>query len=73
MFYRDDAWIGFQLRSGGPVAGAGVGIVGVAFVFGLTTEAGGRDWVGVITAIAGGVMIVTSLSRAFRAGTPHAG
>ena len=53
------------------LAGAGVGIIGVAFVFGLTTASGGPDLVGIVTAIAGLVMILTGLFRAFRKGTPH--
>ena len=53
------------------LAGAGIGIIGVAFVFGLTTAGGGPDWVGIITAIAGLVMISTGLFRAFRKGRPH--
>jgi hypothetical protein len=52
------------------LAGAGIGIIGVAFVFGLTTVAGGPDWVGTITAIAGVVMTFTGLFRALRGGTP---
>jgi hypothetical protein len=53
------------------LAGAGIGIIGVAFVFGLTTAGGGPDWVGIITAIAGLVMISTGLFRAFGKGSPH--
>jgi len=53
------------------LAGAGVGIIAVAVVFGLTTAGGGPDWVGIITAIAGLVMVLTGLFRAFRKGTPH--
>lgn len=53
------------------LAGAGVGIIGVAIVFGLTTAIGGADWVGIITAIAGLVMILTGLFSAFREGGPH--
>lgn len=53
------------------LAGAGVGIIGVAIVFGLTTGGGGPDWVGIITAIAGLVMISTGLFGAFRKGRPH--
>ena len=52
------------------LAGAGVGIIGVAVVFGLTTASGGPDWVGIITAIAGLVMTLTGLFRAFRKGRP---
>ena len=50
---------------------AGVGIIGVTVVFGLTTASGGPDWVGIVTAIAGLVMVLTGLFRAFRKGTPH--
>jgi hypothetical protein len=53
------------------LAGAGVGIIGVTIVFGLTTAGGGPDWVGIITAIAGLVMIFTGLFRAFRKGRPY--
>ena len=53
------------------LAGAGVGIIAVAVVFGLTTAGGGPDWVGIIAAIAGLVMVLTGLFRAFRKGTPH--
>jgi len=53
------------------LAGAGVGIIAVAVVFGLATAGGGPDWVGIITAIAGLVMVLTGLFRAFRKGTPH--
>ena len=53
------------------LAAAGVGIMGVALVFGLTTESGGPDWVGIITAAAGAIMVITGLFRAFRAGRPH--
>lgn len=53
------------------LATAGVGIIGVAVVFGLTTASGGPDWVGIIMAIAGLIVVVTGLFRAFRSGTPH--
>jgi hypothetical protein len=54
------------------LAGAGVGVVGVAIVFGLTTESGGLDWVGSITALAGAIMTLTGLFQAFRGGgEPH--
>jgi hypothetical protein len=53
------------------LAAAGVGIIGVAVVFGLTTASGTADWVGIITALAGVVMVLTGLMRAFRGGTPH--
>ena len=54
------------------LAAAGVGIIGVAVVFGLTTADGGPDWVGIITAAAGLIMVATGLFRAFRRGAPHA-
>ena len=42
------------------------GLMGVAVVFGLTMESGDVDWVGIITAVAGAVMAITGLIRAFR-------
>jgi hypothetical protein len=54
------------------LAAAGVGIIGVAVVFGLTTADGGPDWVGIVTAAAGLIMVVTGLFRAFRRGPQHA-
>jgi hypothetical protein len=54
------------------LAAAGVGIIGVAVVFGLTTESGGPDWIGIITAAAGAVMAITGLFTAFRNRGPHA-
>jgi hypothetical protein len=60
-----------QRNVGLSVAAAGVGIIGAAVVFGLTTADGGADWVGIVTAVAGLVMVVTGLFRAFRAGAPH--
>ena len=56
---------------GMPLAAAGVGIIGVAILFGLTTDGGDIDWVGVVTATAGLVMIVTGLYRALRKDKPH--
>lgn len=53
------------------LAAAGVGVIGMAVVFGLTTASGGPDWVGIITAIAGLIMVVTGLIRAFPSGTQH--
>ena len=50
-------------------AAAGAGIIGVAVVLGLTTASGGPDWVGIITATAGLIMVVAGLVRAFRSGT----
>ena len=66
MTTRRDKKVGLSL------AGAGVGIVGVAIVFGLTTDGGGLDWVGIVTALAGVVMMLTGLIQYFRGGTPHA-
>ena len=48
------------------LAAAGVGIIGAAVVFGLTTADGGPDWVGIITAIAGAIMTLTGLFQLFR-------
>jgi sulfite exporter TauE/SafE len=61
-----------ERKLGLSLAGSGVGVVGVAIVFGLTTAGGGPDWVEIITAIAGVVMIFTGLFQAFRGDTPHA-
>jgi len=65
MTARRDRKVGLSL------AGAGTGIVGVAIVFGLTTDDGGLDWVGFVTALAGVVMMLTGLFQFFRGGTPH--
>lgn len=54
-------------------AAAGAGIMGASVVFGLTTESGAADWIGIATAIAGSIMVMTGLFRALRSGTPHAG
>ena len=60
-----------ERKVGLSLAGAGVGVIGVAIVFGLTTTSGGLDWVGIVTAIAGVVMTLTGLFQAFHGGTPH--
>ena len=61
-----------QRNVGLTLAAAGLGIIGAAVVFGLTTADGGPDWVGIITAFAGLIMVVTGLFRALRGGAPHA-
>ena len=67
MTTRRDRKVGLSL------AGAGVGVIGVAIVVvGLTTTSGGPDWVGIITAIAGVVITFTGLFQAYRGDTPHA-
>jgi hypothetical protein len=55
------------------LAAAGAGIMGASVVFGLTTESGAVDWIGIVTAAAGLIMVLTGLFRAFRPGTPHTG
>jgi hypothetical protein len=55
------------------LAAAGAGIMGAAVVFGLTTETGAIDWVGIVMATAGLIMVLTGLFRAYRPGAPHAG
>jgi hypothetical protein len=45
---------------------AGIGIMGVAVVFGLTTETGNLDWIGIITVVAGALMAITGLLTAYR-------
>lgn len=67
MTTRRDRKVGLSL------AGAGVGVIGVAIVVvGLTTTSGGPDWVGIITAIAGVVITLTGLFQAYRGDTSHA-
>ncbi|HJR97165.1 MAG TPA: hypothetical protein VJ979_04595 [Actinomycetota bacterium] len=62
-----------ERKVGLSLAGAGVGVIGVAIVVvGLTTSGGGPDWVGIITAIAGVVITFTGLFQAYRGDTPHA-
>jgi hypothetical protein len=58
-------------RTGLALAGAGVGIIGASIVFGLTTIDGAIDWVGVIMAAAGLIMVLTGLFRANRPGASH--
>ena len=55
------------------LAAAGVGIMGASVVFGLTIDSGAIDWVGIIMATAGVIMVLTGLFRAYGPGTPHAG
>ena len=64
---------GEEKNVGLTLAAAGAGIVGASLVFGLTTESGAVDWIGIVTATAGLIMVLTGLFRAFRSGTPHAG
>ena len=55
------------------LAAAGAGIIGAAVVFGLTTDSGAIDWVGIVMATAGLIMVLTGLFRAYRPGASHAG
>lgn len=55
------------------LAAAGAGIIGASVVFGLTTDSGAIDWIGIITAMAGLIMVLTGVFRAYRPGTPHTG
>jgi hypothetical protein len=54
-----------ERRVGLPLAAAGVGIMGAAVVFGLTTDGGGLDWIGMLTLAAGALMAITGLFTAF--------
>ena len=47
---------------------AGAGIMGASVVFGLITDTGAIDWVGIIMATAGLIMVVTGLFRTYRPG-----
>jgi hypothetical protein len=40
-------------------------------VFGLTTDGGGLDWIGMLTLAAGALMAITGLFTAFRNRGPH--
>jgi hypothetical protein len=62
-----------ERNAGLSLAAAGVGIVGAGVVFGLTTDSGAVDWVGVIMATAGLIIVLTGLIRSWRPGTPHTG
>ncbi len=55
------------------LAAAGAGIMGASVVLGLTAENGAVDWIGIVTATAGLIMVLTGLFRAFRPGTAHTG
>ena len=55
------------------LAAAGTGIIGASVVFGLTTDSGAIDWVGIIMATAGLIMVLTGLFRAYWPGAPHTG
>lgn len=62
-----------QKNVGLTLAAAGAGIMGASVVFGLITNSGAIDWVGIIMATAGLIMVLTGLLRAYRPGTPHTG
>ena len=57
-----------QKNVGLTLAAAGAGIMGASVVFGLTTDSGAIDWVGIVMATAGLIMIVTGLFRTYRPG-----
>jgi hypothetical protein len=67
MAPREEKNVGLTLAT------AGAGIMGASVVFGLTAESGAVDWIGMVTATAGLIMVLTGLFRAFRSGAPHAG
>lgn len=49
----------------------GVVVIVAALVFGVRTPSGGPDWVGIITSVAGLVMIAAGLIAGFRSGASH--
>ena len=55
------------------LAAAGAGIMGASVVFGLTTDSGAIDWVGIVMATAGLIMVLTGLFEAYRPGAHHTG
>jgi hypothetical protein len=60
-----------ERNAGLSLAAAGVGIMGVAVVFGVTKDGGGVDWVSIVTAAAGALMVITGLFTALRHRGPH--
>jgi hypothetical protein len=51
----------------------GVAAVVAALVFGLRTPSGGPDWVGLIMAVAGLVIVAAGMLPRFRSGASHSG
>ena len=56
-----------------PLIAGGVLAIVAAFVFGLRTPEGGPDWVGIVMAAAGLVIVVAGVIPRFRSGAPHTG
>jgi predicted Rossmann-fold nucleotide-binding protein len=73
--YQMAVEFGRQMAASGwmVVTGAGAGIMGAAVVLGLTTDSGAIDWIGIVTATAGLIMVLTGLFRVYRPGAPHTG
>lgn len=60
-------------RSAGPLfTAAGVIVMTVALLFGLTTAGSGPDWAGIVTGTAGLIMTGAGLFMTDRGATPHA-
>jgi len=57
-----------EKHAGLTLAAAGAGIIGASVAFGLTTNSGAIDWVGIVMATAGLIMLVTGLFRTYRPG-----
>lgn len=51
---------------------AGVILMTVGLLFGLTTSSSGPDWLGIVTGTAGLVMTGAGLFMTYRGATPHA-
>ncbi|HET9250198.1 MAG TPA: hypothetical protein VFP13_09725 [Actinomycetota bacterium] len=56
-----------------PFIAAGVLAVVAALVFGLRTPEGGPDWIGIVMAAAGLLVVVVGVLPRFRSGAPHTG
>ena len=56
-----------------PLIAAGVLVIVAALVFGLRTPGGGPDWVGILMAAAGLVVVVAGVISRFRSGASHLG
>ena len=52
---------------------AGAAIMGASVVFGLTTGSGAVDWVEVLGAAAGLIVVLMGVIKLLRSGSPHTG
>ncbi|HTG46656.1 MAG TPA: hypothetical protein VK646_03260 [Actinomycetota bacterium] len=60
-------------RVGLVLAAAGAAVIGSSVVFGLTTESGAVDRIGIVAAAAGVIVVLIGLIMYWRPGAPHPG